>query len=105
MGNLLHYTYLGRQINYWSQAPLRVLQNSDLLNLPTHLQQQVQTLILQWSGKIGNLSAMEVINVGPWLLAPIVGNVITYLLVALQFESSNQQITNVTIASLFEAYL
>ncbi|KAK9881502.1 hypothetical protein WA026_016384 [Henosepilachna vigintioctopunctata] len=85
-GKLLGYMLMGNQMLKNSQQPLEAIRKSRILNLPMVTQQQIQTLMLQWLDNKSYMSAGGIVNVGPWLLAPIVGNVITYLLVALQFN-------------------
>lgn len=83
---LFGYMLLGRLVLNKSLRPLRVLEKSKIINLPFGLQQQIQTLMLQWSSSKCFVYAGGIIKIGPWLLAPITGSIITYLLVALQFK-------------------
>ncbi|XP_045463460.1 uncharacterized protein LOC123673081 [Harmonia axyridis] len=85
-GKMFGYMVLGNLLLKASQEPMEVLRNSSMMNLSTATQQKVQSLMLQWLKPKGYLSAGGIVRVGPWLLAPILGNVITYLLVALQFS-------------------
>ncbi|XP_044746727.1 uncharacterized protein LOC123308215 [Coccinella septempunctata] len=87
-GKMFGYMVMGNLLLKASRQPLEVLRNSRIVNLPNGIQQQVQSLMLQWFESKGYLSAGGIVRVGPWLLAPILGNVITYLLVALQFNQS-----------------
>ncbi|KAJ8973709.1 hypothetical protein NQ317_017911 [Molorchus minor] len=89
--------YMTNKKYYKSVQPLEVLQQASVVNFSLYTQQQIQTLTLQWSSKKAFLSAYGIINLGPWLLAPIAGNVITYLLVALQFDNVPLHDTNATI--------
>ncbi|KAL3285223.1 hypothetical protein HHI36_019336 [Cryptolaemus montrouzieri] len=91
-GKMFSYMLMGSHLLKASQLPLEILRKSRIINIPLEIQQQVQTLMLQWLESKGYLSAGGIVRVGPWLLAPILGNVITYLLVALQFNQSNLEI-------------
>ncbi|GLV45788.1 hypothetical protein CBL_02808 [Carabus blaptoides fortunei] len=96
---LILYMCIGQKLKSESRKPIKALQHGKLLRLPTLLREQIQCLILQWlSSEPSGLSAFNVILVGPWLLAPIAGNVITYLLVAIQFQmnTSNSMPANLT---------
>ncbi|GLV43721.1 hypothetical protein CBL_06955 [Carabus blaptoides fortunei] len=84
---LILFLWTGHKIKSKAREPLIALQNAQILHLPQRPQQQIQTLLLQWStNEPGYLTAFHLMDVGPWLLTPIIGNVITYLLVFLQSD-------------------
>ncbi|XP_017771686.1 PREDICTED: uncharacterized protein LOC108559069 [Nicrophorus vespilloides] len=90
---LIIYTVLGHNISNSSKKPLEAFQNTRILQFPSKTLEQIQLLVILWQGQQATLSGFSVVNIGPWLLAPIVGNVITYLLVALQFQNSGPDIS------------
>ncbi|XP_018576433.1 uncharacterized protein LOC108914977 [Anoplophora glabripennis] len=95
---IIGYMILGQRFHTKSLLPLKTLQRIRITNLPSHVQQQIQTLMMQWNDKKAYLTAWGIVNFGPWLLAPIAGNIITYLLVALQFDDTSIEDANATLA-------